>query len=310
MIIKSTTTKSLSNIHTFSAALVVCTLLAASGCRRGDELGKVADARAIMSIRTTFSQGSEGAGRETAAPTGTGWATLKGRFIFEGTVPQMQPYNVNRDQATCNINGRAPLQETILVDNETNGLANVAIFIRKASRVHESAASPATESVEFDQKTCIFLTHVFPLTLGQTMQIKNSDNVGHNTKIGGDNVFNQTIPAGEVIDFTPQKEEALPVAVGCSIHPWMLAYFLPRENGYYAVSGPDGSFEIANVPAGEELEIQVWHESGTGTRHALVLGTPEAKQLKWSKKGRFKITLSEDEVKEMEITVPASALGG
>ncbi len=310
MIIKSTTTKSLSSIHTFSVALVVCALLAASGCRRGDELGKVADARAIMSIRTTFSQGSEGAGGETAAPTGTGWATLKGRFIFEGTVPQMQPYNVNRDQATCNINGRAPLQETILVDDATNGLANVAIFIRKASRVHESAASPATESAEFDQKTCIFLTHVFPLTLGQTMQIKNSDNVGHNTKIGGDNVFNQTIPAGEVIDFTPQKEEALPVAVGCSIHPWMLAYFLPRENGYYAVSGPDGSFEIPNVPAGEELEIQVWHESGTGTRNALVLGTPEAKQLKWSKKGRFKITLAEDEVKEMDITVPASALGG
>ena len=113
-----------------------------------------------------------------------------------------------------------------------------------------------------------------------------------------------------MIDFTPQKEEALPVAVGCSIHPWMVAYFLPRENGYYAVSGPDGSFEIVNVPAGEELEIQVWHESGTGTRGALVLNTSEAKQLKWSKKGRFKLRLSEDEVKEMEISVPASALGG
>ena len=94
MISKSTTTKSLSSIHAFSGALVVCALLAASGCRRGDELGKVADAQAIVSIRTALSQGSEGAGGGTAAPTDTGWATLKGRFIFEGTVPQMPPYNV------------------------------------------------------------------------------------------------------------------------------------------------------------------------------------------------------------------------
>ena len=297
--------------YILSAALGVFALLAVTGCRRGDELGPVADATVATNIRTALSQGSEGAGGGSAAgPTGTGWATLKGRFIYDGTPPEMLPYNVNRDQATCTINGRAPPQETILVDPATNGLKNVAIFIRKASRVHESAASPATEIAECDQKICVFLTHVLPLTLGQAMQIKNSDNVGHNTKIGGDNVFNQTIPTGEVIDFTPQKEEALPVAVACSIHPWMLAYFLPRKNGYYAVTGRDGSFEIPNVPAGEELEFQVWHESGTGTRGALVLGTPEAKKLKWSKKGRFKLTLSEGKVKEIEITVPASALGG
>jgi hypothetical protein len=64
------------------------------------------------------------------------------------------------------------------------------------------------------------------------------------------------------------------------------------------------------VPAGEELEFQVWHESATGPGGALVLNTPEAKQRKWSKKGRFRITLPQDDVEEIEITVPASALGG
>jgi len=310
MAILPTTTQGLSSGYMLSAALAVFALLA-SGCRRGDELGPVADATVATSIRTALSQGSDGAGGGTAAPTGTGWATLKGRFIFDGTPPTMPPYNVNRDQATCNINGRAPPQETILVDAATNGLKNVAIFIRNASRVHESAASPATESADFDQKNCVFLTHVFALTLGQTMVLKNSDNLGHNTKIDSNrNGLNQTIEAGKSIEFTPQKEETVPVKVQCSIHPWMLAYMLPRENGYYAVTGPDGSFEIANVPAGEELELQVWHESGTGPRGALVLGTPEAKKLKWSKKGRFKLTLPQDDVKEMIITVPASALGG
>jgi len=281
-----------------------------AGCQRADEIGPIASATAASSIRESFASGagdSSASGEQTVA--GTGWATLKGRFIFEGTPPTMLAYNANKDQATCTVGGKAPLQENLLVDSATQGLANVAIYIRKASRVHESAAS-AEGSLVFDQKQCVFLTHVFPLTIGQTMAIKNSDNVGHNTNIEGKNGFNQTIPAGQTIDFTPQKEEAVPVGVRCSIHPWMLAYFLPRKNGYVAITGEDGSFEIANVPAGEELEFQVWHESATGTGGVLVLGTPAAKAMKWSKKGRFKIKLAEGEEKELEITVPASALGG
>ncbi len=298
----------LRKIH-FTVLLCVATPLGA-GCQRADELGPVASASASQSIREVLAgdaadSGSSGA----AAVTGTGWATIKGRFLFDGTPPAMQPYNANKDTGTCTIGGKAPLQETVIVDSATKGLKNVAIYVRKVSRVHESAEASSGE-IEFDQKVCVFLSHVFPMTIGKTMIIKNSDPVGHNTNIEGKNGFNQTIPAGQAIDFKPQKEEAMPVSVRCSIHPWMLAYFLPRENGYFAISGEDGSFEIANVPAGEELEFQVWHESATGPGGAMALSTPEAKKLKWSKKGRFKLKLAEDEQKEMEITVPAAALGG
>jgi len=280
-----------------------------AGCQRADELGPIAAATSITTIREALSEGTGESSGGSAAATGTGWATLKGRFVFDGTPPEMQPYNVNKDQATCTSGGKAPLQETLLVDSATQGIANVAIYVRKASRVHESA-QPTEETVTFDQKGCVFLTHVFPLTLGQTIAIKNSDNVGHNTNIEGKNGFNQTIPAGEAIDFKPQKEEAVPVGVRCSIHPWMVAYFLPRKDGYVAITEPDGSFEIGNLPAGEELEFQVWHESASGPGGSLVLSTPEAKQLKWSSKGRFKMKLAEGEVKELEITAPAAAFGG
>jgi hypothetical protein len=280
------------------------------GCQRADELGPIASAGAIGTIRDTLASGSGDSGASTAAAaTGTGWATLKGRFVFDGTPPQMTPYSANKDMATCAPGGKAPLQETVLVDSASSGLANVAIYVRKASRVHESAA-PTEGDVEFDQKQCVFLTHVFPFVLGQTMVIKNSDSVGHNTNISGKNGFNQTIPANAASEFMPQKEEAVPVGVVCSIHPWMKAYFLPRKNRYVAISKPDGSFEIANLPAGEDLEFQVWHESGTGPSGALVLGTQAAKELKWSSKGRFKMKLAENEEKELNITVPAAALGG
>ena len=75
------------------------------------------------------------------------------------------------------------------------------------------------------------------------------------------------------------------------------------------MTAEDGSFEIPNLPAGEELEFQVWHESATGPGQSLVLTTPEAKELKWSSKGRFKLKLADDETKEFNLTVPSAAFG-
>jgi hypothetical protein len=291
------------------AIALTLTLLAFVGCNRREDLGPVADIATAEKIREAFAAGGEGGGEGAAVATGTGWATLKGKFVYDGEPPEMQPYGVNKDTAVCTVNGQAPLQETLLIDSATKGIANIAVFVRSASRVHESAQGGEGEAL-FDQKECVFLTHVFPLRLGTTMLIKNSDSVGHNTNIEGKNGFNQTIPVDATIPFKPQKEEAVPVSVRCSIHPWMLAYFLPRENGYVAVTAEDGSFEITNLPAGEDLEFQVWHESAVGPGKSLVLTTPEAKELKWSNKGRFKVKLGEDEVKEVNLTVPAAVFGG
>jgi len=289
-------------------------LLACLGCGSNENLGPIASVRAASSIRDALGGGAnatDGAKKSEAKPVGTGWATLRGRFTFAGTPPVMAPYNANKaeDMAACAPGGKAPPQETLVVDSASGGIRNVAIYLRKASRVHESA-QPTDDSVLFDQKVCVFLSHVFPVTLGQTVEIKNSDNVGHNTNISGKNRFNQIIPAGESLPFKPQKEEAIPASVSCSIHPWMNAYFLPRANGYVAVTAADGTFEIANLPAGEPLEIQVWHESGTGPGGGLVLSTPEAKALQWSKKGRFTITLEPDSEKEIELAIPAVAFRG
>jgi hypothetical protein len=144
------------------------------------------------------------------------------------------------------------------------------------------------------------------MTVGQALNMVNSDPTGHNASIDQYG-FNQTIPANESLAYAPPSEAPLPVSVTCSIHPWMLAYLLPRDNGYVAVTGPDGRFEIANVPAGEALEFQVWHENATGPGNGLVLDTPEAKQLGWTSRGRFNMTLEENAEVQLDLTVPGSA---
>jgi len=97
------------------------------GCRPSEDIGPVADATSAAKIRDSLSSGAgEASASKAAASTGTGWATIKGRFLFDGTPPTMAPYNANKDQATCTINGKPPLQETLLVDSKTKGIANVA----------------------------------------------------------------------------------------------------------------------------------------------------------------------------------------
>lgn len=283
-----------------------------SGCESQQLLGPVANSQNAKAIREAFSGSSPASEAESTAAgaTGTGWGTLRGTFVFEGDPPQMAPYEMNKDEATCKPGGHAHPQEWLLVDPSSKGIKNIAVYLRTASRVHESAQAPSGDLL-FDQKECVFLSHVTTAFVGQVLQIKNSDPVGHNTKIeGAKNQFNQTIPAGESISFKLQKEEATPAPVSCSIHPWMKAYLLPRANGYVAVTNDAGQFEIANLPAGEPIELQVWHESATGPGNVLVLTTPEANALKWSGKGRFTVTLQPDETKEITINVPSSAFRG
>ena len=73
------------------------------------------------------------------------------------------------------------------------------------------------------------------------------------------------------------------------------------DHPYFAVTAADGSFEIANVPAGVALEFAVWQEKSGPLKEVSVDG--ESK--KWSR-GRFKITLNPDERRELNVSVDAS----
>jgi hypothetical protein len=281
--------------------LLAALTLMAAGCGPGRVVGPTPDIAAAAALREVLVAGGPSAEVAAAAVTGTGWATLKGRFAFTGTPGEKKPLVVDKDMAVCSKDGLKLYDQSLRVDDATKGLADVVLFVRKASRVKNPVP---TEQLVFDQKNCEFLSPVFAARVGQPVDVRNSDPIGHNTNVSGTS-FNQLIPAGEGTVYTPNAETGMPVSVTCNIHPWMKAYAVFRKDGYVAVSAADGSFTIPDLPAGEPLEFQVWHaRSASG----LKLDRPE---LKWSPKGRFQITLQPDEVKDLgTLEVPASALGG
>lgn len=302
--------------HIGPFAIVVLALVAVSGCGESSARNVLPQPEQAQELRAAIDNSSQAegdGGTEKAAPVRTGWATIKGRFVVEGVAPTLAPLRVDKDQSVCAPGGKPVPNESIEVGTD-GGLVNVAVYAQglgsEGENVHESASTPASETVLFDQKECEFLTRVCPMQVGQELLIKNSDPVSHNTSIDTRRspAFNQTLsPNGDTRLFKPVKPEKAPASVVCSVHPWMQAYLLPHENGYVSVSGGDGSFEIKNLPAGIDLKIQVWHEALKKFDNIEVNGTKTT----W-KRGVVKLDspLEPDEERELIIKIPAGLFGG
>jgi hypothetical protein len=79
-----------------------------------------------------------------------------------------------------------------------------------------------------------------------------------------------------------------------------------RPNAYFAVSNPDGSFEIPNLPAGVDLQLQVWQErlSFVGDRY-VTFNSPVVKD--WSRRGVVTVRLEPGQDGVLEVAVKGSA---
>lgn len=250
-------------------------------------------------------EGGSAAGGEAApAATPTGWATLTGTFKVSGDKPSAVAVTIDKDQAVCAPGGKQVFSEEVVV-GPNGGIRNVVIFVSQKIPddepwTHPDAKPGKTDEVIFDQKECVFLSHVLALQASQPIRIKNSDPVGHNTSLKPKKnpAYDQTIPSNASGVYQPKAEEDQPFPVSCAIHPWMKAFMITRRNSYFAVTKEDGTFEIPNLPAGVELEFRVWQERTNFLQEVTVNGSAE----KWSK-GRFKRTLNVGETLKLDVDV-------
>lgn len=227
------------------------------------------------------------------------WATLTGHFVVDGKTAAPKTVDRSKD-VKCTMDLK---EENVVVDDKGN-LSNAVIMLRtKNVPVHSSYDSTAGDTIDLDNKNCRFEPHVGVVRVSQTLALKNSDPTGHNSNLTPLNTpqINPILAVGaDPIKFKFNEEEAVPVKVGCNIHPWMGAYIIVRKDPYAAVSGKDGKFTIKDLPAGKELEFTLWQEQPGYLKNATFKGG------KADTKGRFKIKLKPGENDLGDIKLPAS----
>lgn len=191
-----------------------------------------------------------------------GWGNIKGKFVFDGAAPSASSLTITKDKEYC---GKFSLvDERLVVNPDNKGIANVVVmlYVRRGKKVkiHPDLKN-FSGAVELDNDHCRFDPHVTFVRTGQELLIKNSDTIGHNTKIDtfSNPSTNFTVPEKGELKQTFKKPETSPVPVSCSIHPWMQGYLVIKDHPYVAVSNKDGEFEIKNLPSGK-LTFVFWQE--------------------------------------------------
>ncbi|MFO0965634.1 MAG: hypothetical protein U0793_08635 [Gemmataceae bacterium] len=200
------------------------------------------------------------------------WGTIKGRIIWGGeTIPEREDLTPlvmkNPDAAFCLKDGKL-LDEKWVIDKKTKGIQWTFVWLAPAPDdkeplpIHPKLKAIANKKVEIDQPVCMYLPHAIGLREGQELVVKNNAKVAHNVLyVGPDGAGNPLVLPGKELVIDNLKASKAPTSLSCSIHTWMKAWVRVFDHPYYAVTGPDGSFEIKNAPAGK-YRLVVWHGTG------------------------------------------------
>ena len=206
----------------------------------------------------------------TAALAGLHCATagdLTGTITLKGTPPKEKDITPLKEDANCGkLHSDMPTTRFYVVGPQ-GGLADVVVSVEGISGKSTGASAPAAE---LDQKGCEYVPQILAVQTGQKIQIKNSDPVLHNVHdlpaVAGNKEQNMAqMPGGPELSFTFSKPEEF-LKFKCDVHPWMFAWVSVFDHPYFAVSGKDGTFKIANVPAGKYTLKAAHRKAGTATQ--------------------------------------------
>jgi hypothetical protein len=201
--------------------------------------------------------------------------SVTGTIKLEGTAPRMRPINMAADPVCSGMHPQPATTENVIA-GDNGALQNVFVYLQ--GDFSAWAVPKATTPAELDQRGCMFQPHVLGMQTSQPLSVKNTDQTTHNVHPVPKNnrEWNETQPPGAAPlsrDF-PREEVAIPVK--CNIHPWMQSYVAVLSTPYFQVTGPEGKFNLANLPPGN-YTLVAWHEQYGTSQQAVTIGPSESR---------------------------------
>lgn len=199
-------------------------------------------------------------GKAYAAGEVKGGGGLKGVLRFTGEIPAEDSVSISKDSHICGVGDVNPNPVTLGADG---ALKDGVVALRKVE-----AGKPwnaALTQPKIVQERCLFAPFVQIAPKGAELTIVNKDPLLHNIhayeQIGRARrtLFNIAQPAADQTDVAPLKmRRGFVVEIDCDAHNWMSAWIYTADHPYLAVTGPDGLFDIGDVPPGS-YELVMWH---------------------------------------------------
>lgn len=195
-----------------------------------------------------------------AAPGPSGRATVRGTIRLAGSAPANPSIDMT-EEPKCKARYTTAPTQPIVVTGANGALANVFVYV-KAGLPDGATYPPTATPVVIDQEGCLYHPRVMGLMVGQALAIENSDSLLHNIKAVAktNRPFNISQPAAGMTTNRTFSAPEVMVPLECSVHGWMHAFVGVLPHPYFATTGTDGTFTIANLPAGT-YTIEVWHET-------------------------------------------------
>lgn len=184
-------------------------------------------------------------------------ASVSGTVNLAGTAPKAAKIDMSQDPACKGTN----TAETVVANGSK--LANVFVYVKDG--LGNRTFDVPKDAVTIDQSGCKYHPHVLGVMAGQTLKIVNSDPTTHNIHpTPADNrEWNESQPPqAPALEKTFAREELM-LPVKCNQHPWMKMYVNVVKTPFYAVTGPDGKFEIKGLPPGDYTFAFVQEKLGT-----------------------------------------------
>lgn len=170
-----------------------------------------------------------------------------------GEIPQLPPQPVFKEHGVCGDQ----IPDVRLLAGAGGVLQNAIVFLPDIT-----AGRPAVidQPLKIDNHGCAFVPHVSVATLGQTLELHNSDPILHDAQawLGTRTLFNVALPKGRTVD--KRLSDVGLIYINCNVrHTWMHAYVLVTEHPYRGVTDSKGEVRLEEVPAGR-WTVRVWHE--------------------------------------------------
>jgi plastocyanin len=191
-------------------------------------------------------------------------ATIVGVVKLVGEAPKAAKIDMSQDPACKGMN----MAENVVASG--GNLANVFVYVKEG--LGNRTFDVSKEVITLDQSGCKYHPHVIGVMTGQTIKIVNSDPTTHNIHpTPKDNrEWNESQPPqSAALEKTFAREEIM-LPVKCNQHPWMRMFVNVVKSPFYAVTGPDGKFEIKGLPPGDYTIAFVQEKLGEQTSKVTV----------------------------------------